>query len=209
MVDEIVKKLKGVKWSLVAMAAFCFGYAVYMYVTPVWGGLGLFMVTPRDGLDGLVALLPWIGIFLGATTLILSFASTSAWVLGWTEPVLGAGMLALGLWELYFPYNLVAFSQVYAVVGMFLAFYIVFVALEMARRGAGHWGVELALALVILCVSFYNLMGLGGAGAALPVSCLELFLAGWGFVYGALSLSGAAPAKGSCLLGRIGEFLAA
>ena len=69
MKDEIIKKLLDVKWNLVIMAAFCFLFAVYMYVTPVEGGLGMFMITPHNGLAGLLEMLPWIGIFLGAATL--------------------------------------------------------------------------------------------------------------------------------------------
>ena len=62
MKDEIIKKLLEVKWNLVIMAAFCFLFAVYMYVTPVEGGLGMFMITPHNGLTGLLEMLPWIGI---------------------------------------------------------------------------------------------------------------------------------------------------
>ncbi len=42
------------------------------------------------------------------------------------------------------------------------------------------------------------MMNFAGEGASVALSCLELFLAGWGFVYGALVLSGVAPQKGSC-----------
>ena len=63
MKDEIIKKLLDVKWNLVIMAAFCFLFAVYMYVTPVEGGLGMFMITPHNGLAGLLEMLPWIGVF--------------------------------------------------------------------------------------------------------------------------------------------------
>lgn len=88
MLEDMGKKLLAVKWNLVIMAAFCFLFSIYMYVTPAEGGLGMFMITPHNGLAGLLEMLPWIGIVLGAATFIASFASTSTWVLGWTEPVL-------------------------------------------------------------------------------------------------------------------------
>lgn len=198
MKDEIIKKLLDVKWNLVIMAAFCFLFAVYMYVTPVEGGLGMFMITPHNGLAGLLEMLPWIGIFLGAATFIVSFVSKSTWVLGWTEPVLGALMFVVGFWELFFPYDIAVFSLTYAFVGIFLAFYVMFIALEMDRKGVGHWFMTLVLAAAIWAVSFYNMMNFAGEGASVALSCLELFLAGWGFVYGALVLSSVAPQKGSC-----------
>lgn len=198
MSQDIVRKLWDVKWNLVIMAAFCFAFAVYMYVTPVEGGLGMFMITPHNGLTGLLEMLPWIGIFLGAITFIASFASKSTWVLGWTEPALGALMFVAGFWELFFPYDIAVFSLTYAFVGIFLAFYVMFIALEMDRKGVGHWFVELVLAAVIWAVSFFNMMNFAGEGAQVALTCLELFLAGWGFVYGALVLTGVEPVKGSC-----------
>lgn len=86
MKESTVKKLWSVKWNLVIMAAFCFAYAVYIYVTPAAGGEGTFMITPTAGLPGLLKQLPWIFIGLGVLGIISSFASTSGWVLAWTEP---------------------------------------------------------------------------------------------------------------------------
>lgn len=54
------------------------------------------------------------------------------------------------------------------------------------------------LAAAIWAVSFFNMMNFAGEGASVVLSCLELFLAGWGFVYGAIVLSGVEPVKGSC-----------
>ncbi len=42
MLEDMGRKLLAVKWNLVIMAAFCFLFAVYMYVTPAEGGLGIF-----------------------------------------------------------------------------------------------------------------------------------------------------------------------
>ena len=68
----------------------------------------------------------------------------------------------------------------------------------MDRKGVGHWFMTLVLAAAIWAVSFFNMMEtLRGEGASVALSFLELFLAGWGFVYGALVLSGVAPQKGS------------
>lgn len=198
MLEDMGKKLLAVKWNLVIMAAFCFLFTIYMYVTPVEGGLGMFMITPHNGLAGLLEMLPWIGIVLGAATFIASFVSTSTWVLGWTEPVLGALMFVGGFWELFFPYDIKVFSLTYAFVGIFLAFYVMFIALEMDRKHVGRWFVTLVLAAAIWAVSFFNMMNFAGEGASVALSCLELFLAGWGFVYGAIVLSGVEAIKGSC-----------
>lgn len=70
MKESTVKKLWSVKWNLVIMAAFCFAYAVYIYVTPAAGGEGTFMITPTAGLPGLLKQLPWI--FIGLGVLVLS-----------------------------------------------------------------------------------------------------------------------------------------
>lgn len=198
MVEELVKTLRGVKWNLVLMAAFCFLFAVYMYVTPVEGGVGMFMITPRNGLAGLLQMLPWIGIFLGAATFVSSFVSTSTWVLGWVEPALGILMFVAGFWELFFPYDIKVFSLAFSFVGIFLAFYVMFIALEIERKRAGNWIATLVLAAVIWVVSFFNMMNFAGEGGSVALTCLQFFLAGWGFVYGALALNGVEPVKGSC-----------
>ena len=197
--DQIIKKLWGIKWSLVAMAAFCFLYAVYVYVTPSWGGEGTFMITPHEGLAGLLHQLPWIFIFLGALGMILPFASTSGWVLGWTEPVLGFSMFVFGFWELFFPYDIAVFSQTFAFVGIFLAFYVMFIALHMDRVNKGRWFAELCVAAATWIVSFVNIMDFAGAAASQGLVSLTLFLAGWGFTYGAVILSGEGDAEQSIM----------
>ncbi|MBE6469216.1 MAG: hypothetical protein E7001_04495 [Coriobacteriaceae bacterium] len=187
---DLMGKLGRVKWNLVIMAAFCLLYAAYIYVTPATGGEGTFMITPEEGLPGILAQLPWIGIFLGATGLIASFASTSGWVLSWTEPALAAVMFVAGFWELFFPYDIRVFSQTFAFIGIFLAFYVMFVSFEMERTGRGNWLVALALAAATWIVSFVNIMDFAGHAAAQGLASLTLYLAAFGFAYGAVSLSG-------------------
>ena len=194
--EDIKKKLWDVKWNLVVMAVFCFAFAVYAYVTPVEGGPGTFMITPHDGLEGLLKMIPWCSLVLGVLGLITPFASKSTWVLSWLEPLLGLFMFVFGFWELFFPYDINVFSQTFAFVGIFLAFYVMFIALEMDRKNKGHWFVTLVLAAVIWIVSFFNLMNFAGEGASQGLTCLEFFLAGWGFTYGAIVLSGVAPEHG-------------
>lgn len=201
MKETTKKKLWDVKWNLVIMAAFCFAFAVYMYVTPEHGGEGMFMITPHDGLPGLLKMLPWCGIALGATGIIASFASRSTWVLSWVEPIMGLAMFVFGFWELFFPYDIKIFSQTWAFVGIFLAFYVMFVSMEMMRKGRGHWFVELVLAAAVWIVSFINIMNFAGEAATQALSSLTLFLAAWGFVYGAVILTGVEPEYGdNCVL---------
>ncbi|MDY4042146.1 MAG: hypothetical protein SOY67_08635 [Collinsella sp.] len=187
---ELLGKLGRVKWNLVIMAAFCVLYAAYIYVTPATGGEGTFMITPEEGLPGILAQLPWIGIFLGAVGIIASFASTSGWVLSWTEPALAAIMFVAGFWELFFPYDIRVFSQTFAFIGIFLSFYVMFISFEMERTGRGHWLIALALAAATWIVSFVNIMDFAGHAAAQGLSSLTLYLAGFGFAYGAVALSG-------------------
>ena len=203
MKESTVKKLWGVKWNLVIMAAFCFFYAVYVYVTPEHGGMGTFMITPTAGLPGLLKQLPWIFLGLGVTGIIATFASTSGWILGWTELAVDLVMFVFGFWELFFPYDITVFSQTFAFVGIFMAFYIMFVSLHMDRIGEGRWFVELCVAAATWIVSFVNIMNFAGESASQGLTSLTLFLAGWGFTYGAIILSGkgdidesiAAPAR--------------
>ncbi|MDY2776845.1 MAG: hypothetical protein SOU51_00475 [Collinsella sp.] len=200
MYQEIVRRLWEVKWSLVLMAAFCFAFAFYVYVTPVYGGLGMFPITPRDGAAGLLGILPWVGIFLGAVSIVASFASRSTWVLGWTEPAIGAFMLLVGFWSLFQPGVLSVFSRSYGAFGIFLAVYISLIALEMERKSVGHWWAELVVAAATWCISLLNLMDLAGADGYIGLTALTFAVAAWGFVYGALSLSGVAPAHGDNLV---------
>ncbi|VWM03723.1 Uncharacterised protein [Collinsella intestinalis] len=76
---------------------------------------------------------------------------------------------------------------------MFLAFYLLAAAFEMYRRSAGRPGVQVAVAAGVILVSFANLFGLMGVSGMLVLSALELYLAGWGFVYACISLSVDAP----------------
>ena len=203
MKDTVSNKLWGVKWNLVIMAAFCFFYAVYVYVTPALGGEGTFMITPTAGLPGLLKQLPWIFLGLGATGIIATFASHAGWVLGWTELAVDLVMFVFGFWELFFPYDIQVFSQTFAFVGIFMAFYVMFISLHMDRIGKGRWFVELCVAAATWIVSFVNIMNFAGESAAQGLTSLTLFLAGWGFTYGAIILSGegniddsiAAPAR--------------
>ena len=190
MKESTVKKLWSVKWNLVIMAAFCFAYAVYIYVTPAAVGEGTFMITPTAGLPGLLKQLPWIFIGLGVLGIISSFASTSGWVLAWTEPVMGLAMFVFGFWELFFPYDISVFSKTYAFIGIFMAFYVMFVSLHMDRIGKGHWFVELCLAAVTWIVSFVNIMNFAGEHATQGLTSLTFFIAAWGFTYGAIILTG-------------------
>jgi len=188
--DAIKEQLLLVKWNLVIMAAFCFGMAAYNYVTPSWGGLGMFMITPHDGLDGILAMLPWCGIALGVLTGIASFVSRSGWVLSWIEILMSLVMFVFGFWELFFPYDIGVYSQTWAFVGIFLAFFIMFIALHMDREGVGHWFVELCVAAATWIVSFINIMDFAGPAASQGLTSLTLFIAAWGFVYGAVALHG-------------------
>lgn len=195
MKDIIVRKLLSVKWSLAVMAVFSFFLAAYVYVTPPQGGLGMFMITPTNGLEGTIEQLPWFLITFGALAFIGSFVSKSTWVLGFVEPVMGLIMFVVGFWELFFPYDFQIVSQTWAVVGIFLAFYVMFVALELDRKRAGVWLAELVLAAAIFIASFVNLFNFAGDGGTQALSALPLFLAGIGFLYGAVRLTGVAPSR--------------
>ena len=188
--DCLKEQLLLVKWNLVIMAVFCFGMAAYNYVTPSWGGLGMFMITPHDGLAGILSMLPWCAIVLGVLTGIASFVSRSGWVLSWVEVLMSLFMFVFGFWELFFPYDISVYSQTWAFVGIFLAFFVMFIALHMDRVDAGHWFVELCVAAATWSVSFINIMNFAGEGAAQGLTSLTLFIAAWGFVYGAVALHG-------------------
>lgn len=200
MKESTIKKLWAVKWNLVIMAAFCFAYAVYVYVTPATGGEGMFPGTPIDGTEGLLDQLPWIFLLLGVLGIAASFASTSAWVLGWLEPILGLVMFIFGFWELFFPYDIAVFSKTFAFIGIFLSFYVMFIALHMDRVGSDRWIVELLVAAATWIVSFINLFNFAGEAASQGLTSLTLFLAAWGFTYGAIILSGKGSIDDSCRL---------
>lgn len=183
--------LPRVKWGLVVMAVACFAWAIYMFVTPPYGGAGFIMITPDNGPTGLVALLPWFAICAGALSAIGCLASRAAWALGWTEPALSVVMLLAGIWGIYSTPQLGSFNVAYTVAGIFLALYVAVVALELYRRGERFWYVELALAAAAWIVAMAG--GFNNAADHLQVgyACLSFFIAGWGFVYGAIKLHGA------------------
>lgn len=195
MLDEVANGLLNARWNLILTAAFCFGMALYNFVTPAWGGLGLFMITPRDGLAGICSLMPWCAIALGAARTAGSCISRSGWVLSWCEIALSLVMLAFGLGELLFPSVTRGYAALWAVVGVFMAFELVLVALDMGRRGLGYWWAELAVAAAVWAVAFAGALGFAGAAGAQGTASLMLFVAGWGYVYGAVVLHGAGSAE--------------
>ena len=195
MGDIIARKLWNAKWGLWAMTLFSWVLAFYLFITPAQGGQSFFMVTPTNGIVGVLAQLPWFLIVFGALALIGSFVSRSTWVLGLVEPIMGAVLLVVGLWELSFPYDFVVSSQVWAFVGLFLGAYVAFVGLEIDRKLAGIWPAVLAIAACVVVVSLLNLFRVGGESMTQILSCLSLFLSGFGFLYGAVRLSGVAPSK--------------
>ena len=126
MKDLIVRRLLRVKWGLAVMAVFSLFLSFYVYVTPAQGGTGMFMITPTNGLEGTIEQLPWFLIVFGALAFIGSVVSKSTWVLGFVEPVMALIMFVVGFWELFFPYDFTVVSQTWAVVGVFLSFYVMF-----------------------------------------------------------------------------------
>ena len=63
------------------------------------------------------------------------------------------------------------------------------------RKLAGIWPAVLAIAACVVVVSLLNLFRVGGESMTQILSCLSLFLSGFGFLYGAVRLSGVAPSK--------------
>lgn len=181
--DAMFDRMRGMTWSHVAMAAACFVLGAVLFVSPAW---------VHADFVRLQQALSWFGIAAGALSLIGAYASTTPVSLRGVEPVAGAVLLAVGLWTLNFPFAASSFTVTVSGLGVFLAFYIVLTALEMDRRGTGRWIAQLLCGLAVLAVSFANLFGLAGAAGMLVLSSLELYLAGWGFVYAAVALS--APA---------------
>lgn len=184
-----VARLADVKWGLVAMAACCFFMAFYVFVTPPQGGRGLFLITPLGGAEGLLSAVPWCAIVMGLAVFFGSIASRSPRTLGWAEPALGVAMLLAGLWALNFPVSLPAFAVTYGAMGIVAAFYLLLVALDMYVREAGQWLAVLAVAGATWVLAFMSMLGVAGLGGQLGVVALMLFVAAWGFVYGALELT--------------------
>jgi hypothetical protein len=178
--DMLFSRLRGVTWSHVAMAAGCFALATALFVSPAW----VFADFAR-----LQQMLSLFGVAAGALSAIGAVASTTPMSWGALELVLGVGMLLAGLFTLYFPVAAFGFSTTVSVCGIFLALYLVATALEMDRRGCGRWGMQLAVALVVLVLAFAGLNGLAGASGMLALAAATLYVAAWGFVYAAVSLS--------------------
>ncbi len=182
------RKLSASKVGFILLAAFCFAWSVYMFVTPVMGGAGLFSITPTDGPAGLVALLPWCAVALGFITSLVTLAMRPAWVLGWIEPLFDVFMLLAGLWGIYSMSQLGSFSSVYLFAGVYLALYLAAIALELFRRGAQRWYIELALAAAVWVVSMAGGLNMAADAAQVGFACVAFFIAAWGFVYGAIKL---------------------
>lgn len=178
--DMIFDRLRGLTWSHVAMAACCFVLGAALFVSPAW---------VHADFVRLQQLLSWFAIASGALSLIGSFASAAPSSQCGVEPVAGVVLLAGGLWALNFPPAASSFSVSVSALGIFLALYMVLTALEMDRRGAGHWVAQLVGALAVLAVSFAGLFGLAGSAGMLALAALQLYIAGWGFVYASVSLS--------------------
>lgn len=182
--DLLFSRLRGLTWSHVAMAGACFVFATALFVSPAWG---------YTDFARLQRLLSWFGVAAGSLSLVVAFATHAGWTLRGVEPAVGLALLLGGLWTLNFPFSVDAFVPVVSFLGMFLAFYLLAIAFEMYRRSAGRPGVQIAVAFGVIVVSFANLYGLMGASGMLALSALELYLAGWGFVYACISLSVDAP----------------
>lgn len=183
-------KLKGAKWSLIVMAIFCFAWAAYTFVTAPFGGAGVFMITPEDGPAGLVAALPLCLIAIGLLSFLGTALSRTAWVLGWTEPIANVVLIAAGLWGLWGGASTLSFGVAYTALGVYLALYIALVALELNRRGAERWYMELIVAVVVWAITLISGLNHAPVNELVPAASLALFIAAWGFVYGAVMLAG-------------------
>ena len=188
-------KLKGAKWSLIVMAVFCFAWAAYTFVTAPFGGAGVFMITPEEGPAGLVAALPLCLILTGLVGFLGTVLSRTAWVLGWTEPIANIVLIAAGLWGLWGGASTLSFGAAYTVLGVYLALYIALVALELNRRGADRWYIELIVAAVAWAIVLVNGLNHAPVNELVPAASLALFIAAWGFVYGAIALNGTVQAE--------------
>lgn len=182
--DLLFSRLRGLTWSHVAMAGACFVFATALFVSPAWG---------YADFARLQQLLSWFGIVSGSLSLVAAFTMRAGWTLRGVEPAVGLVLLLGGLWTLNFPFSVDTFVPVVSFLGMFLAFYLLATAFEMYRRSAGRPGMQVAVAAGVILVSFANLFGLMGVSGMLALSALELYLAGWGFVYACISLSVDAP----------------
>lgn len=181
-VKALAHKLPGVKWSMVAMAVVCFAAAAYAFVTPAWA------------FTSLLAAMPWFAIAGGLLAFLGTVLTRAPWAVSWAEPIVGIVLIAGGLATLYYPSLMQGVSATCGVFGLVLAFYVLFTALEMYMRGAGQWLVELVIAAVVWVAAFMSLMGVMGLAGQGLIASLVFFVAAWGFVYGAVALSGVDPA---------------
>lgn len=194
----LLAKLARVKWSFVIMAVLCFFWAVYMYVTAPQGGAGGLLPTPVEGPAGLVGLLPWCGIVGGLLGFVGTVVSRSPWALGWVEPLVSIVMLLAGLWGIYSIPELGTFGQTYTLAGVFLALYVAVIALELYRRNASYWYVEMLVAAAVLAISLAGGVNMASDAALVGFYSLAFFVAAWGFVYGALKLGGSDKGAEAC-----------
>ena len=192
-VKGFFNKLSQAKLGLIVMAAFCFIWTVYMFVTPAVGGTGFFMITPENGPAGLAPQLAWGAVVAGLLASLATLSMRPSWVLGWVEPLLDIVMLLAGLWGIYSASQLGSFNAVYTVAGVFLALYLAAIAAELFRRGEALWFIELVVAGAVWVISMAGGLNMTSAAAQVPFVCLAFFIAGWGFVYGALKLHAAEP----------------
>ncbi len=186
---EVGSTLSRVVWPLAAMAAFCFIWAVYMFATPVAGGAGLLMITPENGPAGLAALLPWCSVVMGVVVAVGSWFSRESAVLGAADVILAAIMVLFGLWGIYTPSAMGSFATAYTVAGVFCAVYLALVACEIFRRGERPWIPAAVCAVAVWAVTMVGALNHGPVADAVPYACIALFIAAWGFVWGAIALS--------------------
>lgn len=187
--DAIFDRLHGLTWSHVAMAAACFALGGALFVAPLW-----------DYADTMSALrlLSWFGIGAGALSVIGAFASAAPFTLRGLEPAVGALLLISGLWTLNFPVAAGALKVSLFAMCALMALYILGTAVAMEHRGVGRWAAQVAVAVAVLLVAFAGLFGLSGAAGMLPTFALALYVAAWGFVYAAVSLSVSSGVEGVC-----------
>ncbi len=180
-VKALAAGLPKVKWSLVFMAMVSFVAAAWAFVTPSWAA------------GELLSMLPWFCIAGGLLGFLGTVLARAPWTASVAEPVLCVVMLVGGLATLNFPSLMSSFAGAFGIVSILLAFYVLFAALEMYAKGVGVWYVELALAVVVWVLAFMGLVGALGLDGQVMLASLAFFVAAWGFVYGAVVLTGVDP----------------
>ena len=186
--DAIFDRLHGLSWSHAVMAAACFVLGCALFIAPLWDYADT-MSTLR--------LLSWFGIGAGALSVIGAFASTAPFTLRGAEPAVGALLLVSGLWTLNFPAAAGALKISLFATCAFMALYILVTAVAMECRGVGRWMVQVAVAVAVLLAAFAGLFGSFGTAGMLPAFALALYVAAWGFVYAAVSLSVSGGVEGA------------